>query len=467
MSERMTANLGGTVLVDNVAGAGGSIGVGKVARSAPDGYTLGIGQWSHYVLNGATYALQYDLLADFAPVALIVTGPMLIVSRKDLPANDMKGLIAWLKANPDKATAGTGGVGAPGHISGIFFQKLTDTRFQFVPYRGTAPAMRDLLAGQIDIMLDQASNVLPQTARRHHQGLRRHRQGAAGFGARGTDRRRSGPARPACLGVAWPVGAQGHGARHHRQAERRRREVAGRARHQGEARRAGAGHPTRRPAHAAGAGRLAEGGDREMVAHRQSRGDQRRMKLGVLQFFSWPGRRGPLEDVYARALERIEIMDRTGFDAVWLAEHHFTTFSVCPSVHMLGILAAARTKRLRIGTAVSLAALYHPLRLAEEVALLDMLSGGRVNWGAGRGFAHFEFKHFGVPAEESAERFREAVEIVLKAWTEERFTFKGTALLLRRCRGAAQAPAAAARRPGWRRPRKAPSTGRRAAAFPS
>src|SRR5262245_45500736 len=162
MSERMTANLGGTVLVDNVAGAGGSIGVGKVARSTPDGYTLGIGQWSHYVLNGATYALQYDLLADFAPVALIVTGPLLVVSRKDLPANDMKGLIAWLQANPDKATAGTGGVGSPPHISGIFFQKLTDTRFQFVPYRGTAPAMRDLLAGQIDIMIDQASNVLPQ-----------------------------------------------------------------------------------------------------------------------------------------------------------------------------------------------------------------------------------------------------------------------------------------------------------------
>ena len=162
LSERMTANLGGTVLVDNVAGAGGSIGVGKVARSAPDGYTLGIGQWSHYVLNGATYALQYDLLADFAPVAMIVTGPLLLVSRKDLPAYDLKGLIAWLKANPDKATAGTGGVGSPPHISGIFFQKMTGTQFQFVPYRGTAPAMRDLLAGQIDIMIDQASNVLPQ-----------------------------------------------------------------------------------------------------------------------------------------------------------------------------------------------------------------------------------------------------------------------------------------------------------------
>jgi alkanesulfonate monooxygenase SsuD/methylene tetrahydromethanopterin reductase-like flavin-dependent oxidoreductase (luciferase family) len=149
------------------------------------------------------------------------------------------------------------------------------------------------------------------------------------------------------------------------------------------------------------------------------------MKVGVLQFFSWPGRRGPLQDVYARALERIEIMDRGGFDAVWLAEHHFTTFSVCPSVHMLGTLAAARTTRLRIGTAVSLAALYHPLRLAEEVALLDMLSGGRVNWGAGRGFAPSEFNAFGVPVEESAERFREAVEIVLQAWTEERVRFAG------------------------------------------
>ena len=162
LSERMSANLGGTVLVDNVAGAGGSIGVGKVARATPDGYTLGIGQWSHYVLNGATYQLQYDLLADFLPISLVATGPLLLVSRKNLPADDLKSLIAWLKANPDKATAGTGGVGSPPHISGIFFQKMTGTTFQFVPYRGTAPAMRDLLAGQIDIMIDQASNVLPQ-----------------------------------------------------------------------------------------------------------------------------------------------------------------------------------------------------------------------------------------------------------------------------------------------------------------
>ena len=149
------------------------------------------------------------------------------------------------------------------------------------------------------------------------------------------------------------------------------------------------------------------------------------MKLGVLQFFSWPGRRTALPTVFDRALERIEIMDRTGYDAVWLAEHHFSDFSVCPSVHMMGTLAAARTKRLRIGTAVSLAPFYHPLRLAEEVALLDMLSGGRVNWGAGRGFARVEFEAFGVPPEESASRFRETVEIVLKAWTEENLSFAG------------------------------------------
>src|SRR5438270_9313498 len=112
-----------------------------------------------------------------------------------------------------------------------------------------------------------------------------------------------------------------------------------------------------------------------------------RMKIAVLQFFSWPERRVPLASVYSRALERIEIMDRAGYDAVWLAEHHFSSFSVCPSVHMMGMLAAARTTRLRIGTGVSLAPFYHPLRLAEEVALLDQVSGGRVNWGAGRGFA--------------------------------------------------------------------------------
>ena len=149
------------------------------------------------------------------------------------------------------------------------------------------------------------------------------------------------------------------------------------------------------------------------------------MKFAVLQFFSWPGRRVPINTVYRRALDRVDIMDGAGYDAVWLAEHHFSTYSVCPSVHIMGMHIADRTKNLRIGTGVSLAAFYHPLRLAEEVALLDHLSGGRVNWGAGRGFDRTEMGAFGVSADESYPRFRENVEIVLKAWQDEPLTYEG------------------------------------------
>jgi alkanesulfonate monooxygenase SsuD/methylene tetrahydromethanopterin reductase-like flavin-dependent oxidoreductase (luciferase family) len=149
------------------------------------------------------------------------------------------------------------------------------------------------------------------------------------------------------------------------------------------------------------------------------------MKVGVLQFFGWRDRSVPLESVYERALERIEIMDRTGYDAVWLAEHHFSGYSVCPSVHVMAAHIAARTSTLRIGTAVTLAAFYHPLRIAEEVALLDVLTGGRINWGAGRGFDPREFSVFDVPPEESTDRFREAVEIVLAAWSHEKLDFQG------------------------------------------
>ena len=148
------------------------------------------------------------------------------------------------------------------------------------------------------------------------------------------------------------------------------------------------------------------------------------MKVGVLQFFSW-SRRIPLTDVYQRALARIEVMDRTGYDCVWLAEHHFNTYSVCPSINVMATHVAARTQTLRIGMAVSLAAFYHPLRLAEEVAMVDVLSGGRVNWGAGRGFDRTEFEAFSVPVEESSERFRECVDIVLTAWRHDRVTYRG------------------------------------------
>ena len=162
MAERMRTSLGQTIIVENTTGAAGTIGVGRVARAAPDGYTIGIGHWGTHVVNGAIYALPYDVLNDFEPVSLIATNPQLIVAQEAVPAKDLKELIAWLKANPDKATQGTAGHGGASHVGGVYFQSMTGTRFQFVPYRGAAPAMQDLVAGQIDIMIDQAANSLPQ-----------------------------------------------------------------------------------------------------------------------------------------------------------------------------------------------------------------------------------------------------------------------------------------------------------------
>jgi tripartite-type tricarboxylate transporter receptor subunit TctC len=161
LHERMRDSLGQSVIVENVAGAAGSIGVGRVARAAPDGYTIGIGQWDTHVLNGAIHPLTYDLLRDFEPISLLPSNPQLIVAKKSMPADDLNGLIGWLRANPDKASQGTAGAGSAAHVSGAYFQKVTGTRFQFVPYRGAAPAMQNLIAGQIELMFDQASNSLP------------------------------------------------------------------------------------------------------------------------------------------------------------------------------------------------------------------------------------------------------------------------------------------------------------------
>jgi tripartite-type tricarboxylate transporter receptor subunit TctC len=156
----MRASLNQPVIVDNVGGAAGRIGTGRGARAAPDGYTLINGGSGTHVTNGAVYTLNYDVVRDFEPVALLADTPQMIVARNTMPASDLRGLIAWLKANPDKASQGTTGVGSNSHLAGAFLQKLTGTRFQFVPYRGTA--MQDLVAGRIDLMIDQASNALTQ-----------------------------------------------------------------------------------------------------------------------------------------------------------------------------------------------------------------------------------------------------------------------------------------------------------------
>src|SRR5436190_916962 len=162
MAEKMRGPLGQTIIVENTTGAAGTIGVGRVARAAPDGYTIGIGHWGTHVVNGAIYALQYDVFNDFEPVAMIATNPQLIVAKKAIPAKDLKELIAWLKANSATATQGTAGHGSGSHVSGVYLQKITGTSFQFVPYRGAGSAMQDLVAGQMDIMVDQAANSLPQ-----------------------------------------------------------------------------------------------------------------------------------------------------------------------------------------------------------------------------------------------------------------------------------------------------------------
>jgi tripartite-type tricarboxylate transporter receptor subunit TctC len=158
----MSPALGQPVVIENVSGASGSIGTGKVARATPDGYTLVYGANVTHVLNAAVYNLNYDVVADFEPIALIGATPWLIVGKKDLPASDLKGLIAWLKANPDKGTCGTAGPGSPSHIAGVLFQQVTGTRFQFVPYRGVAPVIPDLVGGQIDIAILDPITTLPQ-----------------------------------------------------------------------------------------------------------------------------------------------------------------------------------------------------------------------------------------------------------------------------------------------------------------
>jgi tripartite-type tricarboxylate transporter receptor subunit TctC len=135
IAERMKQSLGQPVIIENVTGANGSIGVGRVARATPDGYTIGIGHWSTHVVNGAIYALQYDVLADFEPISLIASNPSLIVAKYEVPANDLKELIAWLKANPDKASQATAGVGSAPHLAGVFFQKQTATLIAVQPRR--------------------------------------------------------------------------------------------------------------------------------------------------------------------------------------------------------------------------------------------------------------------------------------------------------------------------------------------
>ena len=162
MSEPLRRFLGQTIVVDNVTGAGGTIGVARVVRATPDGYTLSIGHWGTHVVNGAYYNLSYDLLKDMAPVAMIATNPQLIVSNNGVPAKTLSDLVAWVKVNHDKLKFGTGGIGGSSHIGGVYFLNRVGVKTEFIPYRGGAPAIQALLAGEIELYVTQIGGAVTQ-----------------------------------------------------------------------------------------------------------------------------------------------------------------------------------------------------------------------------------------------------------------------------------------------------------------
>jgi tripartite-type tricarboxylate transporter receptor subunit TctC len=162
LAEHMRVTLGQPIVVENMGGAGGTLSIARIVRSPPDGYTLGMGTLSQYVVSAAVYSLPFDVLKDLEPVVLLPSVPYWMIARKDLPPNTLQELVTWLKANPDKASASSTGTASLARFCGMFFQKQTGTSFQFVPYRGGAPALQDLVAGQIDLSCDLAANSLPQ-----------------------------------------------------------------------------------------------------------------------------------------------------------------------------------------------------------------------------------------------------------------------------------------------------------------
>jgi tripartite-type tricarboxylate transporter receptor subunit TctC len=162
LTERMRVSLGQSVIVENLGGAAGSIAVGRVARAAPDGYTVVLGNLGTHVFNGAIYALGYDLVNDFEAIALLPSNNQLIIASNATPANNLRELIAWVRSNSDRVTCGTAGPGSPSHIAAAYFQNTIGARFQLVPYRGTPQVIQDLVAGQVDIVFDQVSSSLPQ-----------------------------------------------------------------------------------------------------------------------------------------------------------------------------------------------------------------------------------------------------------------------------------------------------------------
>jgi hypothetical protein len=261
--------LGQTIVIENVAGAGGAIGAARAARAAPDGYTVSAGNWSSHVATGAIYTLPFDPLKDLEAVTMLPSEPNLIIARKDFPANTLGELIAWLKKNPDKASAGTSGIGGPSYMAAAFFQARTGTRFQLVPYRGAGPAMLDLVASQLDIMLTGPAIALPHVRDGSIKVYAVHRQGPHRGGARHSDHRRNGVGRLLLLGMVRAVGAEGNAQRDHRQAQRCDARGAGGSDGTTTPRRALLRNSPARDARTGTARAIAQGRGRKMVADHQ------------------------------------------------------------------------------------------------------------------------------------------------------------------------------------------------------
>jgi hypothetical protein len=276
MAERMRAPLGQAVIIENIGGAGGSIAVGRVARAAPDGYTIDIGQWDTHV-GSIIYKLDYDLQKDFEPIGLVSVNPQLMVAKKDLPAGNLKELVAWMKANPGKINFVNQNAAA--NVTGVLFEKLTSQKVQFIPYRGAGPAMTDLVSGQVDLLIVQGAVALPQIRGGKDQSDRQFVAATLSIDAGYSDLGRNRRARSLYVGLVRVLGAERNAERYHRKTQCR--DGGGTCRSSGESafHRAWAGRRATRTPDAGGPGQIPASRDRQMVADHQGGRHQRAVNV--------------------------------------------------------------------------------------------------------------------------------------------------------------------------------------------
>ena len=279
--ERMRAPLGQSVVIENVGGAGGSIGVGRVARAAPDGYTFDIGQWDTHV-GSIIYKLDYDLEKDFEPIALISNNPQLMVAKNDLPANTLAELVTWMKANPDKINFVNQNAAA--NVTGVMFENLTKQKVQFIPYRGAGPAMTDLVSGTVDLLVVQGAVALPQIRAGKIKALANLSPIALGLDAGYSDRGRDRRARPLYVRLVRLLCAEGNAKGHHRQTQCRDCGSAGGSGDPEAVYRVGTGRRSARAADTGRTGGVPESRDRQMVADHQG---GRHRRAGAVIWRAW------------------------------------------------------------------------------------------------------------------------------------------------------------------------------------